>query len=380
MNIQIEDVVKTQDGGRECFDVALKCQEVHRLHKFGFLIVDEDRQRGRNTVTGKPVLKQDKIDKWTEQLIEGTAYLGQLTWNVRPSDDGDRGIVYDSETKTLTLNAMQAYLPDSRHRHMAIAQAVESVAKGSSFDVSRRVSIRIYNIPGDEEPDVFFAYNQEGEAADEGRSKWLKPQDHSRLAREVVIESPHLGEKNVDTVRDRLSKKSYRLASFGTISRAIEDGWAWNPDELRVPERFEKALHYLLAFWDKLVAVRPELGLQTLSRRQATREKLLSDNALAIAAYMRIAHWMHETNQPLLVLDALGQEMTYTDKDGRKAQYDVFSRTNPLWKDVGVLVPQQTKKGQTLNLRNARQTREAMYKVLKDHIVAKSPASASQAA
>ena len=368
MNITIDDVVRTEDGGQVCYDVALEAREIHRLRKFGFLQVDEERQRGVNTVTNKPVINQDKIERWTDQLIDGTAYLGQLTWNVRPDQD-DPGLRFAAETKQLVVNAMQAYLPDSRHRHEAIFSAVESVARGSKFDIHRKVSIRIYNIPADEEPDVFYAYNQEGEAADEGRSKWLKPQDHALLARELVFRSPHLGEKNIDTVRDRLSKKSYRLASFGTISRAVEDGWAWNADELREPKRFDEAALFLAAFWAKLATVRPELEVLTLARRQQIRETLLVDNALAIAAYFRLAFWLYDSAQSLDKLDALGSKMAYTDKDGNTAQWDLFARNNPIWQDVGVLVPQVTKRGtKTLNLRNARQTREAMYDIVLGHI------------
>lgn len=369
MNITIDDVVLTEDGGKPCYDVALQAREIHRLLKFGFLQIDDERQRGRDTVSDKPVIKQDKIERWTEQLIEGTAYLGQLTWNVRP-ENGDPGIKYDPDSKRLTLSAMQAFLPDSAHRHKAIEGALESVARGSEFNVNRKVSVRIYNIDADEEPTVFYAYNQEGEAADEGRSKWLKPQDHARLAREFVVRCESLGEKNVDTVRDRLSKKSYRLASFGTISRAIEDGWNWNADELQNPVHFDTALTYLIDFWNRLVTVLPELGFHSLSERKAIRENLLVDNALAINAYMKIAYWLYDNQLPLDTLDALTKKMVYR-KNGVETEYDLFDRQNPVWQDVGLMVQQPTKKGQKLNLRNARQTREAMYVVLRGQLEGK---------
>lgn len=45
------------------------------------------------------------------------------------------------------------------------------------------------------------------------------------------------------------------------------------------------------------------------------------------------------------------------DEDGK----DFFSRGNPVWQQVGVLVPRVNKKGvTTLNLRNAQQSRDAM--------------------
>jgi len=44
---------------------------------------------------------------------------------------------------------------------------------------------------------------------------------------------------------------------------------------------------------------------------------------------------------------------------------DLFSRENPIWEQIGVLVPSRQKSGQKVfTLRNARQTRDAMLKTL----------------
>jgi hypothetical protein len=44
---------------------------------------------------------------------------------------------------------------------------------------------------------------------------------------------------------------------------------------------------------------------------------------------------------------------------------DLFSRENPIWEQVGILVPSPKKSGEKVfTLRNARQTRDAMLKML----------------
>ena len=46
-------------------------------------------------------------------------------------------------------------------------------------------------------------------------------------------------------------------------------------------------------------------------------------------------------------------------------EVDLFSRENPVWEEIGILVPSTKKGGQkAFTLRNARQTREAMLKTL----------------
>lgn len=365
MPFVLKNAAETEDGGRACYDVVSTAAEIHRAFKQGFLSIDDERQRGRNTVTGHRIEDPKKIDRWAEKLVEGNGYLGQLTWNIRREEGADPELEYDAETRTLTINALSAYLPDSYHRTNAVVKAVDSIAKGSSFNKNRKISVRIYNAPADEENDIFYAYNQEGKPADQGRSKWLRPHDAAVIARRFVAESPHLGHVNVDTFQDRLSKKSYRLASFGTIAKAIESGWATeSADDASV----ENAVAYLIAFWDKVVDVRPELGKLSLAERQRVRETLLIDGALSMAALLRLAYRMYKAQIPLDILNNLRGRVP--------GEIDFFSRENPVWKKLAILVPEQGKGGKLVySVRNIRQTREAMYEAICEYLRLDNPAS-----
>lgn len=369
MPFVLKNAAETEDGGRACYDVVSTAAEIHRAFKQGFLSIDDERQRGRNTVTEHRIEDPKKIDRWAEKLVEGNGYLGQLTWNIRREEGTDPELEYDAETRTLTINALSAYLPDSYHRTNAVVKAVDSIAKGSSFNKNRKISVRIYNAPADEENDIFYAYNQEGKPADQGRSKWLRPHDAAVIARRFVAESSHLGHANVDTFQDRLSKKSYRLASFGTIAKAIESGWA---AESADDASIENAVAYLIAFWNKVVDVRPELGKLSLAERQRVRETLLIDGALSMAALLRLAYRMYKAQTPLDILNRLGKKAP--------GEIDFFSRENPLWKELAILVPEQGKGGKLVfTVRNIRQTREAMYEAICEYLTLGKPASAELA-
>ncbi len=370
MPFMLKNAAETSDGGRVCYDVVSTAAEIHRAFKQGFLQIDDERQRGKNTVTGRRIVDRKKIDQWAEKLVAGNGYLGQLTWNIRKENGKDPELEYDPETRMLTIDALSAYLPDSYHRTSAVVKAVDSIAKGSSFDKTRKISVRIYNAPAAEENDIFYAYNQEGKPADQGRSKWLRPHDVTIIARRFVSESSHLGDENVDTFQDRLSKKSYRLASFGTIAKAMEASWAGeNTDD---PPVVDAAVQFLVGFWDKLVLVRPELGRLPLSQRQHVRETMLVDGALSITSLIKLANRMYKNNLDLSLLERLASKTS----DG----HDFYSRENPIWKKLSILVAEQGKGGKTVyTVRNIRQTREAMYAAVCEYLAIDKPSEAEAA-
>ena len=172
---------------------------------------------------------------------------------------------------------------------MALLKAAESTAKGSSFSLDRKVSVRIYNAPASEENRIFYAMNQEGKKADPTRSKWLHRLGATKIAGALAEQCPSLRD-NVDTIRDRLSKKNPRLCAFNTLSGAFEAYWGdCNPEEEEV---FKAAVEFVAQFWNKLATVRPELAKLDITRRKRVRETLLVDSALAISAYVAIARKM----------------------------------------------------------------------------------------
>src|SRR6266404_3015436 len=250
----LENVVQTEDGpaGFPCYDAVVTAQDIQQLFKTGFLKVDPERQRGEDTVTKKPILDQEKIARWAEQLVKGEAYLGQLSWNFRKDDTL---ITYDSGSRTLTVGAGAANIPDSAHRHLSVVKAAESAERGSGFDLNRKFSVRIYNVPATEENRIFYAMNQEGQKADPTRSKWLHRLGAAKIAGALAEQCPSLRD-NVDTIRDRLSKKNPRLCAFNTLSGAFEAYWGdCNPEEEEV---FKASVDFVTQFWNRLATVRPE--------------------------------------------------------------------------------------------------------------------------
>ncbi len=354
LQTSIENVSRTEDGPYPCYDAVMSAHDIHQLYKTGFLKVDHERQRGVDSVTGQRILDDEKVERWAEQLVQGEAYLGQLSWNFRKDETM---LDYDEEKRSLKIGAGAATIPDSGHRHMAILKAAESVSKGSSFKLDRKVSVRIYNAPASEENRIFYAMNQEGKKADPTRSKWLHRLGATKIAGALAEQCPSLKD-NVDTIRDRLSKRNPRLCAFNTLSGAFETYWAdCNPEETDV---FKASVDFVVRFWNKLASVRPELGRLDIVRRKQVRETLLVDSALAISAYVATARKMYDAKLDLDLLNKLSRPAANTDGEEQQ-NVDLFSRENPIWEQIGVLVPSTKKSGEkVLTLRNARQTRQAM--------------------
>jgi hypothetical protein len=359
METSIKNVVVTRDGGQECWDTTITAREIAKAFKFGLLEVDPEHQRGKNSVTGKYMLKEEKVERWARELQEDTAIFGQLTWNFRPAKSN---VEFEPDPTndghgTLVIKDGTASLPDSVHRHHAITRAVESVAAGSSFNPDRRFSLRIWRVTEEFENKIFYAMNMEHDKADATRSKWLAQKNESqKIAREIVRRSQHLGETNVETVTNNLSIRNPRLVAFNTISSGFEDAWA----DIS-PEEVEKVVEWFLRFWDELVGVLPDLRKLSMSERQRSRKSSLAGWAISIQAYIRLARRFYSENLDLSLLKGLAAP--HVEPDGRSYQF--FAWDNPLFQRAGIVVPAVSKSGETrLTARNSHQTRRAMAEVL----------------
>lgn len=345
VEVKIKGALQSHDMGHDVYDVVLDAGSIHRMWTNGLLRIDDDKQRGINTATGKQVFKKEKVDRWTDQLLRDEHVFGQLTWNYRPSESE---LKFDPDEATLSVGDGVATLPDSAHRHRAIVQAVESVSRGSSFDPTMKFSIRIWQVPSEDEAKIFYGMNQEGDKADATRSKFLMQRNVGQaIARDLVRANEHLGEQNVETVSNSLAAKNPRLLAFNTLAVACEQTFANVPDG-----DVKDLVSYLSEFWSALVAVRPELGIVSAQRRQEVRKTLLSGSALAMHGYIGLAKAMHDNNTPLSALKALEP-----DTDGE----DFLRLDNPHWQTIGLVVPSTSKTGKTnLGTRNAIQTRRVM--------------------
>lgn len=363
MQTTIPNAVLTRDGGHDCYDTTMTAREIAKAFKYGLLEVDPEHQRGLNSVTGKYILKEDKVDRWARELQEDTAIFGQLTWNFRPETSD---IEFEASDPTspghgvLVIKDGTAHLPDSVHRHHAIVRAVDSVAAGSDFDVNRRFSVRIWRVPVEFEDQIFYAMNMEHDKADATRSKWLAQKNVGQtLARELVRRSPDLGSDNVETVTNSLSIKNPRLAAFNTFASGFEEAWA----DIST-EDTEDVVAWLLRFWAKLVEVLPALKRMPLAQRQKARKESLVSSAIAIQGFIRLARRLYDEELDLAVLEGLAEDHA---EDGQS--YPFFDATNPLLQKASILVPTVNVKGETsLNVRNSHQTRRAMADVLANHI------------
>lgn len=354
METIIPNVVLTRDGGHDCYDTTVTARDIARSFTHGLITIDPDRQRGRNTVTGQYMLKAEKVDKWARELQEDSAIFGQLTWNFRPEESN---IYFEADPADpnhgrLVIREGTAYLPDSVHRHEAIKTAVESITAGSSFDPSRRFSLRIWKVPEEYENTIFFAMNMEHDKADATRSKWLAQKNSGqRIAAEVVRRSSHLGEANVETVSNVLSARNHRLAAFNTLSNGFEDAWGDVAEDGIVD-----AVTWFVNFWDQLIAVLPVLGRLPLAERQKARRDSLAGWAIAIHGYIRLARRLHDEGTDLSVLGRFSEKH---DEGGQL--YDYFAWDNPEWQRRGIVVPAVNKAGKTsLTARNSHQSRRAM--------------------
>ena len=359
METRIRDAVVTRDGGYDCWDTTITAREIAKAFKHGLLNVDPDHQRGKNTVTDKYMLKDDKVERWARELQEDKAIFGQLTWNFRP-EEADIQFELDpgSETHgTLILGEGGAYLPDSVHRHYAIKRAVDSVSSGSAFDPDRRFSLRIWKVPAAYEDQIFYAMNMEHDKADATRSKWLAQKNSGQIiAREVVRKSPHLGEGNVETVTNNLSVRNPRLAAFNTLASGFEEAWSDIP-----PEETEQAVEWFLNFWDRMVSILPQLRRLPMAERQKSRRESMAGWAISIQGYIRLARRFYGERFSFEILDKLGEK--HREPDG--SLYDLFAWNNPIFQRAGIVVPTMTKAGETkLTARNSHQTRRAMADLL----------------
>jgi len=375
METRIDNVVVTRDGGHECWDTTITARDIAKAFKYGLLAVDPGHQRGENTVTGKSMLKNEKIERWARELQEDKAIFGQLTWNFRPESSN---ISFEADQNnqghgTLIVRDGTAYLPDSVHRHHAIKRAVDSVSAGSAFQPDRRFSLRIWRVPEAFEDEIFYAMNMEHDKADATRSKWLAQKNAGqKIAREIVRRSPHLGENNVETVTNTLSKKNLRLAAFNTIASGFESEWSDIPIE-----DLDKAVGKFLTFWEKMVEVLPDLKRLSLPARQKSRKESMVGSAIAIQGYIRLARQFYTESYDLSLLEKLAEK--HQELDG--SSYEFFAWTNPIFQRAGIIVPTVNKKGQTkLTARNSHQTRRAMAEALAVQIGIPSKMPISQAA
>ncbi len=120
----------------------------------------------------------------------------------------------------------------------------------------------------------------------------------------------------------------------------------------------------MLAYWDTLVGVLPELQRLDITRRTLVRETSVADSAIAIHGYINLARHLRAAEAPLTMLERLAEPVKL---DGLDVPF--FSRQNPEWQTRGVLVSAVKRNGaRVLNVRNANQSRRAIAEAMSEKV------------
>lgn len=290
-----------------------------------------------------------KVDRWVEELLQNDAVIGNLSVRLNPAKSTYE--VEQDEDGDLTLTLWSGHLDtavDSQSRITAIVGAVDNPV--GSFDVATRFATRIWVADDDLAARVGSDYNTRGDKVNDTAAKFAY-QDTSdkRLARELLQNSPHLGVDNVEVLKNAVSASSSKLFAFNTLTQAMEAFWHGDPVN-RIEEQAQA--QYLVAFWEALVAVRPEFGRLGKSDRMALRGTSMAGTALSIHGIVAVSYEIYKRNlDPSVVLARLAEPVYNAGNS-----IDYFSYANPIWTKIGTLVDTSGKQ----QLRMSFQTRRAM--------------------
>lgn len=362
MKLVFDNVNYVDDGGILAAELVMTAGDIVGLADTGRLLVgnarpDHDviilksgKQRYRKTA--------QRLKAWTEDLLRNEAVIGNLTFNLNP----DTTVVdMDEENRRLEVkdgNFDQKV--DSATRTRAIIAAARNSVQ--TFDLSTRFAVRVWFANTEEEDRLFHVYNQVGQKVNDTVAKFqYQSTAHQRIAKLLMVSSAHLGIDNVEVQNNTVSANSNKLVAFNTLSQAVEAFWSSDP----IDETQEKADGmYLVDFWDELVTARPEFGVLSKTERQKVRGSSMAGTALSVHGMVAVADAMRTAGTELGALNVLKEKVSV---DGRDV--DFFDYENPLWTDIGALVPSKDKAGNSRKtLRMSFQTRKAMGTALTDKL------------
>jgi DNA-sulfur modification-associated len=363
MQMVFDNVNFVDDGGLLAAELVMTASDIVGLADTGRLAVGNARP-DHDVITlksGKQRYRKtaQRLKNWTEDLLRNEAVIGNLTFNLSP----DTTVVdLDEEGRRLVVKSGSFdQRVDSATRTRAIIAAAKNPAQ--TFDLSTRFAVRVWFATKEEEDKLFHVYNQVGEKVNDTVAKYqYQSTSHQRIAKLLMVGSPHLGIDNIEVQSNTVSANSYKLVAFNTLSQAVEAFWSNDP----VGEAEEKVdATYLVDFWDELVAVRPEFGRLSRSERQTVRGSSIAGTAVSIHGIIALADTMRTVGADLRQLKALKSTVT-VNETGQEREVDYFDYDNPLWTNIGVLALSQDKEGNARKtLRMSFQTRRAMGDALK---------------
>lgn len=365
MKLAFENVNYVDDGGLLAAELIMTGADIVGLADTGRLIIGNARP-DHDIVTlksGKTRYRKTavRLKNWTADLLANEAVIGNLTFNLNPDTTT---VEIDEENHRLVVkdgNFDQNV--DSATRTRAIIAAAKNPLQ--TFDLETRFAVRTWFATKEEEDKLFHIYNQVGEKVNDTVAKYqYQSTAHQRIAKQLMVGSPHLGMDNIEVQSNTVSANSNKLMAFNTLSQAVEGLWSNDP----LDETEEKAdVQYLLDFWDELVAVRPEFGRLPKDRRSALRGSSVAGAAVSIHGVIALADAMRAAKTPLSELSKLKSTVAVAGPGHTSVQVDFFDYDNPTWVDRGILVMSQDKDGNARKtLRMSFQTRKAAGDALID--------------
>lgn len=302
----------------------------------GVVQVKHDEQRGVDPVSQLEVKSERKMRNWAEYDMAGNLFIGQLNYALHTERGTTFEIIHgDDGHRRIQVNGA-ALMADGRQRSYTVRKSVEHVDQfgHETYDPEETVQVVIWlEADSDTRKEIFAQLNlgRGGDPASKSAVRWMAPEGElQQTARRFVERSPHLGQDNVNVVTDSVRKGDHRLAGFHTFVKALET--AWGNRRLPTPQETEELLDFLVRFYDKLVEVRPEMGVVSLGTRQKAREEFVTGSPLFLYGAMQIA------------VDLFHEEGPYADLRGLEAfegdEGDAFlSLSNDEWKQWGVMLP-----------------------------------------
>jgi hypothetical protein len=300
-----------------------------------------------------------KIKAWAEELARNDAVIGNISVRLDPTTS-EYALEEDDEGQ-VDLHINNGYLDtavDSLSRIKAILMASKSPAR--TFNLKTRFAVRIWIAQDPLAKRVAAIYNTRGDKVNDTAAKFAHQSTApERMAKKLMVGSGHLTIDNVEVFTNTVSASSPKLLAFNTLVQAIAGSWQDEP----MGETDEDAqAEFLVGFWNALVKVRPEFGRLSLKDRRDLRGSSLAGTALSVHGVMAVADSLWQGHlDPAASLSGLKDTVVV---GGRRVDY--LSYENPLWGQIGLLVPATDTAGVTrLTLRMSFQTRDAIGKEFK---------------
>lgn len=313
----------------------------------------------------------DKANEMAEKLLNGEKfYINPLIWNIRP---GSFTGYWNEADRQIYLYDGKIFLPDSHHRHQAILKAFKTYSDAPddypAFQEQKQFTINLYFMSKDEEAEFFYEKNILGTPTAKSKAFDLTTQDSlSVLAKAVIEKSPSLT-GNVNRVTDRLTAKNPQVMTLSTLRAVVETVVG---EKYISASAIDNEAEIIACFYEMLVGVRPELGHLSEEDRKTVRTTLLSESAVMMHGYARLIKEFSLAAVENSLEDAKQQweprvNSLAADNEYVSREYsgDFFARSNPIWKEYGVI--QKTKSGKD-TLSNTRQTRATCGELLMERV------------